>query len=223
MRLNPFKKNFAKQEAKKEKDVIFEEVKVQISREISEIEKIADEAERVTRYEALNEKLQSVYSDGKPASADTVVPAATVMGAVGLTAGMIAGACILGPAAVPAVFLGMWGAGAAIGVVGGAGLGGWVDGDRRKELRTKYGSVRNAQAIYKLQKIITKNLNRDRDVIQRSEQKENEPICRREQDEKLRENFKKNYRKGTSADKETSAQKNTSPATHKVLRKQIKP
>ena len=196
MRLNPFKKDPVKKAAKEEKDTIYDTVKAQISKELGEVEKITDRKERIVRYEALDKKLQGVYSDGKPGAMESAGPGAAAGGFRGFAVGMIAGGVTI--VAVPLLslpaLLGIWGISTAAGATGGAGIGGLHDKDRRKLLRAKYGSVRNAQAIYKLQKTIAKNLEKDKEAVRLRDLKEKETASLREHEAKLREEFNKNFK-----------------------------
>ena len=205
MKLNHFKKD----PQKKEKTAVMKDVKAEISGKIKEIEKLPDPAKRVEGYQAALEDLQAFYDSGNSKGLD--IKDTVKGGAAGSVGGFVTGTAVGLVTAITVPFvgvpalLGVVGTGMAAGAVGGAGMK--MDREERKKLRTKYGSVSNARALYKLQDTLEKRIEKDREAIKA---------------QTLRERFNETFRKDKTAQAET-APANGKPVVKLVLPSADKP
>jgi hypothetical protein len=203
MKLNPFKKD----PHQKEKTAVMKDVRAEIGDKIKEVEKLPDPVKRIEGYQSVLEDLQVFYDSGKSKGLDrkdTVKggAAGTVGGFVTGTAVGLITAITLPFVGVP-VLLGVMGTSMAAGAASGAGLK--VDREEQKKLRTKYGSVRNARALYKLQDTLEKRIEKDSETIKA---------------QTLRERFHETFRKDKTAPAETPAK--TLPANDKPVVKLVR-
>jgi hypothetical protein len=158
---------FRRNPEKREKTRLLRKAKKEMRREMKEIKKIDDPAARVERYNAANQKLRKVYNDGKPVTGD---PDGKFYG--GVVGGVVGGYASFMALLFAAPHIGLP-VGAAI-VVGSAATGGTGLGKlfsnaearyRRKALRQKYGSLRNARSMYRLERKMEKRADKGRDAI----------------------------------------------------------
>ena len=180
----------------KDKTELFKETKSKAYEEIEAIEKLEDPAERLAQYKALSQKLSGLYSGGKPVMVDGEGAAigGAMGGILGLVGAGVAGS-ILVPAATVPVALAIIGGGIVSGATGGAGFAGILSGKQeRKEMRSNYGSIRNARRMYRVEKLVDKKIEEERKTLQALER-----------NTRLQQQFDEAFKKETPAPVEDTA------------------
>jgi hypothetical protein len=159
---------FRKSAHSKEVKAKIKEAKAKTAVKVREIEKLDDPALRLARYETLAATLQGFHANGKPKvmnheSAGIGAFTGAMFGI--MIAGMIGGT-VLSPPFATAVVLAVVGGGALSGALGGAGLGGILSGRKeRKTIRSEYGTIGNARAMYRLGKSVEKKAKKESAII----------------------------------------------------------
>jgi hypothetical protein len=136
---------------------------------IAKIAQKEEPAERLEHYQALQQGLYQLYSGGKPAYfAKGTVPISGAFGVIGAYFGMV-GLLVAAPIAAPGALAVLFGA-AALGGAGGAGLGYKDQADESKALREKFGNVRNARKLYKIEKKVGKLIEKEQGLIDKAKE-----------------------------------------------------
>jgi hypothetical protein len=153
---------------KKQITALFNDVIANTKQQLGEIKKIDDPEKRLAKYNAVSRTLEGFYDWGKPRfmSREGLFMGGFTGMVLGIMAGALICSAVVAAPAVSSIILAFMGAGVVSGATIFGGLFGLLEGKwERQSLRSKYGSIRNARKIYRLQEKVGKKAEKDFETV----------------------------------------------------------